>query len=172
MLFRSLAAFACVQMLGLDPRQLVQAACSFPGLPHRCEWVAEHRGISFINDSKSTNPASTLAAIDGLAGESDGMVLILGGQGKGADFAVLADVISEKVHHVILFGEDKDVIRQSLGEASITLCNGLEEVIAASLEIARTGETVLFSPACASFDLFNNFEHRGAEFSRLVREAG
>ena len=164
-----LAAMALVDASGvaLTPG-VVNAAAGYGGLPHRCEIVSRADGVQWINDSKGTNAGATIAAIKGF---SLPLILIAGGQGKGADFGPLAEVIAQQVNHTILFGEDAQAIASRLDESvQHTRAASLEEAVSIAKRRARPGWGVLFSPACASFDLFDNYAHRGNVFRNLVLE--
>ena len=164
-----LAAMALVKMAGVALRPcVIGAALNYGGLPHRCEIVAEVNGVKWINDSKGTNAGATIAAIEGFQQE---LVLIAGGKGKGADFSPLAEKIKQCVKHTILFGEDADIISESF-DSSLphTRVDLLEQAVMQAKKLARPGAVVLFSPACASFDMFDNYEHRGNVFKQLVLE--
>ena len=164
-----LAAFALVESAGvrLNP-EIIQAALDYHGLPHRCEMVREVNQIKWINDSKGTNPGATIAAIKGLR---QPIILILGGQGKGADFSNMADVIAGKVAHTFIFGEDAEIILACFKSTSnVTRVSTLEEAVEQSFRLAQPDYTVLFSPACASYDMFVSYEHRGNSFKQRVME--
>ncbi len=164
-----LAALALVEAAGITlSATVVEAACTFGGLPHRCETVADRGGVRWINDSKGTNVGATSAAIRGIR---EPVILIAGGRGKGADFRPLARRISDSVSHTILIGEDAGRISRVLpAEAGRTLVDSLEEAVALAHRLSEPGQVVLFSPACASFDMFDSYEHRGDAFRRLVQE--
>ncbi|NKB75920.1 MAG: UDP-N-acetylmuramoyl-L-alanine--D-glutamate ligase [Gammaproteobacteria bacterium] len=165
----ALAAMALIDGVGLKiTTQMMEAAFQYPGLPHRCEYVMEHGGVTWINDSKGTNVGATSAAIKGLDTE---VILIAGGLGKDADFSPLFGVVNRKVKHAILFGRDAGKIEEGIGDATtIHRSEGLEQAVSLANELARYGETVLFSPACSSYDMFNSYEHRGERFKALVLE--
>ena len=164
-----LAAMALVEAAGVTlSAPVVEAACTFGGLPHRCETVADRNGVRWVNDSKGTNVGATAAAIRGIR---EPIILIAGGQGKGADFRPLARRISGSVSHTILLGEDAGRISRALpAGAGQTLVDSLEAAVSLAHKLSRPGQVVLFSPACASFDMFENYEHRGDAFRRLVQE--
>jgi UDP-N-acetylmuramoylalanine--D-glutamate ligase len=146
---------------------MLTALKNFPGLPHRTQWVATDNGLNWYNDSKGTNVGATLAAIDGLPGTH---VLIAGGQGKGADFSALRTV-AKRLRAAVLIGEDADRIEQVLrGAVMVVRAKDMTEAVRLAAEIAQPGDNVLLSPACASFDMFNGFEHRGEVFMQTVRE--
>ena len=168
-----LAAMALVDSAGvaLTPG-VVNAAAGYGGLPHRCEIVSRANGVQWMNDSKGTNVGATIAAIKGF---SLPLILIAGGQGKGADFGPLVEVIAQQVKHTILFGEDARTIASAIAartdeSVEYTRVASLEEAVSMAKRRARPGWGVLFSPACASFDLFDNYVHRGNVFRNLVLE--
>lgn len=146
---------------------LREALRAFPGVEHRLEWVARIEGVDYFNDSKATNVASTLTALEALEGP---IVLILGGRDKGDDFTRLRPLVAEKVAHVLVLGEAAEKIRAALEDtAPVTRCATLEEAVRTARRLAPAGGIVLLSPACASFDMFENFEHRGRVFKEAVR---
>ena len=163
-----LAAFALGDAVGIDLDAMSAAVEAFTGLPHRCETVAVHRGVRWINDSKGTNVGATVAAIDGI-GARGPLVLIAGGLGKRADFSPLAEAAARHVRYVVLIGSDAARIGEALrGRTEIRHAPDLATAVDAAWSVARDGESVLFSPACASFDMFENFAVRGDAFRRLV----
>ncbi len=138
---------------------------SFPGLEHRLEFVAEIRGVRFINDSKGTNVGAVAKSMDGF----DRVVLIMGGMDKGSDFTLLRDLIKKKVRHLIVMGEAREVIAEALGMMAEThKVSGLREAVVLSMAKATAGDIVLLSPGCASFDMFADFEDRGRKFKEEV----
>jgi UDP-N-acetylmuramoylalanine--D-glutamate ligase len=174
------AAGACLAR-GIDPRVVRAGLGSFPGVAHRLEEVAERRGVLFVNDSKATNVASTLVALEAFAGRP--LHLILGGQGKGQDFTSLREPVASACAGVYLIGEHAATIATALANIAPTVleCGDLERAIAAATDAAacdpeaidRTGEggpVVLLSPACASFDQFADYEARGERFRELVEK--
>lgn len=164
----ALAALALGTAVGLPMEPMLAALREFPGLPHRCQFVRERNDVAWYNDSKGTNIGSTLAAIEGLAETISGqLILIAGGLGKGADFTLLRDAVSQHVKQVILIGRDASIIAKALPES--TTVDSLEAAVALADKMAQSGDAVLLSPACASFDMFKNFEHRGEVFTQLVR---
>ncbi len=164
----ALAAFALAEAAGLNEAGVFAALFSFPGLAHRCEWVADLDGVSWINDSKGTNVGATLAALQGLQGP---LVWLAGGQGKGQDFTALRAPLAEKARIAILFGQDAGAIQKDLGgRVEVKRVDDLAAAVTAARAVARHGDRVLLSPACASLDQFKNYEERGARFRALVRE--
>ena len=139
---------------------------SFPGLAHRTQFVAETNGVRWINDSKGTNVGATLAAVQGLPGP---LLLIAGGQAKGADFSPLADALRDKVQALILLGEDAARLEEALGDAApVHHAADMSDAVHQAQQLAAPGDTVLLSPACASFDMFSGFAARGEAFMAAV----
>lgn len=167
-----LAALAIGEAAGFSREAMLTALKSFTGLPHRCQWVAEINGVRYINDSKGTNVGATLAAIDGLVESGRrNLVLIAGGEGKGADFSPLAPACQRAVKTCVLIGRDGKLIEQALANATTTVyAADMPQAVKTAAGIARHGDTVLLSPACASFDMFRNYEHRGECFVAAVKE--
>jgi UDP-N-acetylmuramoylalanine--D-glutamate ligase len=164
----ALAALALGNCIGLSVKQMVQTLARFGGLPHRCELVGNVDGIRFINDSKGTNIGATAAALEGL-GSGEDIVLIAGGQGKGADFSQLRESVSRHCKSVVLIGEDASTIARALDDSvQITQANSMDDAVKSAATLAAPGDTVLLSPACASFDMFSGFEERGEEFCAAV----
>ncbi len=170
----AMAAAAVTLARGVDPDAVVAGLRSFAGVAHRLERVAERDGVQFVNDSKATNVASTLVALAALSGDDPRVHLILGGEGKGQDFEALAEAVRASCLAVYLIGEDAAAIRDALAPTGVTSheCGDLDAAVAAATAAARPGETVLLSPACASFDQFSDFEARGDRFRELVRGVG
>lgn len=166
----ALAALAMGYLMGISPAVLCQKLKEFPGLEHRCQWVREINQVNWYNDSKGTNVGSTLAAIKGLGGALEGkIVLLLGGQSKEADFAELREPIKNHVRAIVLYGQDADKIEKMLqNTVPIHRVTTFEEVIAQARKVACPQDAVLLSPACASWDMFENYGHRGRTFVELV----
>ena len=166
----ALAALALGHAVGLPFDAMLSSLRNFTGLEHRCQWVRELEGVSYYNDSKATNVGAALAAIDGLGMDMDGkLVLIAGGDGKGADFSGLRDSVTKYCRVVVLIGRDANLIADALGDAIPQVrAASLDEAIAQSRALAQSGDAVLLSPACASFDMFKNYEERGQLFARAV----
>ncbi len=167
-----LAACALVGGTGLQPTAMAQVARTFRGLPHRCEFVADLEGVRYINDSKATNVGAAVSAVAGLAGTLSAgarIVLIAGGDGKGADFSPLA-AIQPNLRHVALIGRDAAQLAVVFDAVPCSTQTSMQAAVAAAREQAQPGDVVLLSPACASFDMFDNFEHRGRQFADAVRE--
>ena len=166
----ALAALALGHAVGLPFDAMLSSLRNFAGLEHRCQWVRELDGVSYYNDSKATNVGAALAAIDGLGSDMDGkLILIAGGDGKGADFSGLRDSVAKHCRAVVLIGRDADLISAALGDtvAQIRVAS-LDDAVARSRSLAYSGDAVLLSPACASFDMFKNYEERGHQFARAV----
>jgi len=163
----ALAALAVSEALQLDRAACIQMLREFPGLPHRSQWVADVRGVRYVDDSKGTNVGATLAAVSGMNGP---LVVVAGGQGKGQDFAPLANAFRSKVRHVVLLGQDAALVAQALaGVCSIEQVKTMEEAVTHAAQAALPGDTVLLSPACASLDMFRDYAHRGDVFADAVR---
>ncbi|UAW99005.1 UDP-N-acetylmuramoyl-L-alanine--D-glutamate ligase [Halopseudomonas nanhaiensis] len=167
----ALAALALGQAAGLPVPAMLEALRNFTGLPHRCQWVGERAGVDYYDDSKATNVGAALAAIQGLGADSQGkLVLIAGGDGKGADFSPLREPVGRHCRAVILLGRDAPLLEQTLSGASPLVRVGtLDEAVKAAAEQAQPGDAVLLSPACASLDMFRNFEERGRLFAEAVQ---
>jgi UDP-N-acetylmuramoylalanine--D-glutamate ligase len=163
----ALAALALADAAGIPRHASLQVLREFKGLRHRCEWVAQLDGVDYFNDSKGTNVGATLAA---LAGLPEPIVWLGGGQGKGQDFAPLKPVLAQKAHAAILYGEDAAQIERALGDAlPVYREPDLERSVQRAHAVARRGDRVLLSPACASLDQFRNYEERGEKFCACVR---
>ena len=164
----ALAALALGEAAGIPLAGMLQALREFTGLSHRTQWVRERAGVNWYDDSKGTNVGATLAALAGLPGKT---VLIAGGQGKGADFMPLRAVANEKARALVLIGEDREKIAAVVqGYAPYVFAASMQEAVTAAAELAQAGDNVLLSPACASFDMFKGYAHRGDVFSQAVRE--
>ena len=164
----ALAALALGEAASIDIEDMLQALREFTGLPHRTQWVAEREGVSWYNDSKGTNVGATLAAIEGMVVKNK-LILIAGGLGKGADFSALKTAVKDKVRLVVLIGQDAARIEQALQDTvPVFLASTMEEAVKIADDLSHVGDTVLLSPACASFDMFRGFEHRGEVFIHAV----
>ena len=140
----------------------------YRGLPHRCQVVAERNGVLFIDDSKGTNVGATLAALNGLSSDSK-IWLILGGQGKGQDFSLLSKTVSDRCAGVIVIGESAQDIAHHLNNAvSLAHAATLKIAVDQAAAAAESGQIVLLSPACASFDMFADYVDRGEQFQSAV----
>ena len=162
----TMAAAIMARLAGATYEQIRAAVMSFPGVEHRLEFVRELDGVAWYNDSKATNVDATLKALAAFPG---GLWVILGGKDKNSDYRPLAAAMKEKTRGVLLIGAAADKIENHLqGEVSTMKCGTLEAAVLHAHASARPGDIVLLAPACASFDQFENFEHRGREFKRLV----
>lgn len=167
----ALAALALGDAAGIPMNAMLETLKNFRGLRHRCEFVAQIKGVDFYNDSKGTNIGATQAAIKGLARPPQQLLVILGGEGKGQDFTQLNAALTLAPCRVVLIGRDTQVIADAIGErVPVTFAASLAEAVAAALQLANSGDAVLLSPACASFDMFKNYEDRGEQFCALVKE--
>ncbi|HEY2631044.1 MAG TPA: UDP-N-acetylmuramoyl-L-alanine--D-glutamate ligase [Solirubrobacteraceae bacterium] len=166
----AMAAAAVCLARGLDVDAVRAALRTFAGVPHRLEQVADRDGVLYVNDSKATNVASALVALATMTEEGLPARVILGGQGKAQDFSPLRDPLAASCRAVYLIGEDAPLIANALrgGGVPIRDCGDLERAVREAAGEARSGEVVLLSPACASFDQFSSFEERGARFRELV----
>lgn len=168
----ALAALSIGHAFGFPLEPMLEVLSTFKGLPHRCQLVRERQGVKWFNDSKGTNVGATLAAIQGLGPETQGkLVLIAGGVGKNADFQPLVSALSLYARAVILIGEAARVIAETIDEkVPIVFAKTMEDAVGQAARAAQPKDNVLLSPACASFDMFNNFEHRGQVFTELVNQ--
>ncbi len=165
----ALAAMALAHCHGVSATAMANALQGYRGLAHRCQFVHEHNSVRWINDSKGTNVDASIAAIRGLQ-NGRSLILILGGDAKSQDFSSMTAVIEEYVHTVVLIGRDANLIEQALPvDQPRIYAADLDQAVAVSAEIAVPGMTVLFSPACASFDMFRNYQERGESFIDAVR---
>jgi UDP-N-acetylmuramoylalanine--D-glutamate ligase len=161
-----MAAFGAAMCLGADPVRMAAAARDYTPPPHRCEFVREIGGVTWINDSKSTNLDALAQALQGQSGD---VILIAGGKNKGFDFAPVAPLVSERVREAVLIGE----MRQSIARDWSVPCHpvdSLESAVAMARSLARAGDTVLFSPGTSSFDMFRSYEERGDLFRHLTHQ--
>ncbi len=165
----AMAAALLARAIGAEPAEIRQGLLGFKGLPHRMVKVGEKDGVTWYDDSKGTNPGATAKSLEGFA---DGSVhIILGGRNKGADLASLTPLVAQKARRAYLIGEAAEEFALALGEAVQFERSGtLEQAVRSAAEQARPGEAVLLSPACASFDQFRNFVHRGEVFQALVHD--
>ena len=166
----ALAAGAAAWLLNVPDEDIRRRLCDFKGFPHRIEPVKTVRGVEYVNDSKSTNTDSTLAALRTFEGRS--VILILGGDDKGLDYSVLYDEIKGTVSHVIVLGPGLRRMASELraaGFESVETADDMERAVSAAAADAEPGDVVLLSPASSSFDLFDNYEHRGMCFKDAVK---
>lgn len=167
-----LAALSIIDGYGVNILECIPALKHFEGLEHRTQFIKNINGLHWINDSKGTNVGATLAALDGIS-HSDALSKVIwlgGGVGKGADFSALKSIISTKVRHVVLYGEDKNIIAKAIENCGIpiSIVTDMSEAIKKAEEKGKRGDSILLSPACASFDMFENYIERGEKFIALV----
>jgi UDP-N-acetylmuramoylalanine--D-glutamate ligase len=164
-----LAAMAIASRLGVGHQTMALALVEFRGLPHRCQLVAEAGGVRWIDDSKATNVGATVAAITGL-GRDKRLILIAGGDGKGADFSALAQPLARHVRLALLMGRDAGRIAAvAEGAVEVVHADGMAEAVEIAFARAHPGDSVLLAPACASFDMYTSYEERGDAFAAQVR---
>ena len=164
-----LAALAICHAMGLSYEKLIEGVKRLKGLPHRCELIAAKGGVRFVNDSKGTNVGATVAALEGLA-IGQNIILIAGGEGKGQAFAPLTKAISRFVKHTVLIGRDAAAIDDALEQAaSRSFSDSMEAAVRAATQLAQPGDTVLLSPACASLDMYRDYQERGEAFTVAVQ---
>ncbi len=164
----ALAASLNAYLCGVDPAVIRAVLMEFDGLEHRMELVDELQGVSFYNDSKGTNVGSVLRSIEGFGG---GIILILGGMDKGGDFSLLRDPLRRRAKGLVVMGEAKEKILGELGTIAATeTADDMTEAVGKAYSLAEAGDVVLLSPGCASFDMFEDFEHRGRAFKEAVEE--
>ena len=169
--FNALAAAAIVQQAGVDAD--IGALAGFRGLPHRSYLVAQVDGVSYVDDSKATNVGACLAALDGFGTGEKNLVLIAGGDAKGASFDALADAVRRHVSRLVLMGRDADKIDAALGGVVPAVrVEDMREAVSVARDAAHAGDTVLLSPACASLDMYTDFSERGEDFAAQVQRIG
>lgn len=162
-----LAALALGEAAGLSRPQMLSAAQAFRGLPHRTQWVSDAGSLTWINDSKGTNVGASVAAIESVRGK---LVLIAGGDGKGADFSPLAEAMRRRGRAAVLLGKDAPLLDEILNPICPTrICSDMDTAVAAARELAQSGDTVMLSPACSSLDMYRNYEARGAAFVDAIK---
>lgn len=166
----ALAACALASALDVSHDCMRQVLSEFSGLPHRSQWVRTINSVDWINDSKGTNVGATQSAIAGIGGAIAGkIVLIAGGQGKDADFRLLREPVMNYVRTMVLLGQDADKLEAALSDiVEIKRVQTLEDAVKTAHHVAHSGDVVLLSPACASLDMFRDFNHRGDVFTTLV----
>ncbi len=165
------AAFAAGLAAGAPVESMAETAKRFNPVEHRLEFVAEIDGVRFYNDSKATSVDATLKALEAFAEDAGKIVLILGGRGKKAPYEPLASLVKSKVRKLVLIGEDAETIASELGRyAAIERATDMSDAVARSFKAAEPGDLILLAPACASFDMFDSFEHRGKVFKREVAD--
>jgi UDP-N-acetylmuramoylalanine--D-glutamate ligase len=162
-----MAASAAAILAGVPAEVVQQVLREFTGVKHRLEYVATIDGVRFVNDSKATNIDSVWYALQSVP---DRIVMIMGGKYKGGDLTRLNELISQKVRHLVLIGEATHLMKSAYEQVvDLSVAKTLEEAVRIGYEVAHEGDTVLLSPACASFDMFRDFEHRGQVFKQAVR---
>ena len=164
----ALAALALCRAIRLPYEPLLDALFKFEGLPHRVQKIAEVKGVAFYDDSKGTNVGATVAALMGITSRT---VLIAGGEGKGQDFSPLRDAVAKKAKGVVLIGRAGDQIAAAIEASGVAILRAasMRDAVRAGFSLAQPGDAVMLSPACASFDMFRNYEHRAEVFSEEVR---
>lgn len=168
--FNVVAAAAVAHQAGARVGALMDALATFEGLPHRAQTVARIDGVTYVNDSKATNVGACRAALDGLGNGAGNIVLIAGGDAKEACFMPLAEAVARHVSTLVLLGRDAQAIARAVGHAAPTRrAQDMGEAVRLARESARAGDTVLLAPACASFDMYANFEERGNAFAAELR---
>ncbi len=167
----ALVVFAIAHALAIPHQVTTQVLKDFPGMTHRCQWVANKQGADWFNDSKGTNVGATIAALTSLSQAQQGrLIWIAGGQAKHADLSPLQAAAKQYVSHAILLGEDAPLIaKQIANEVPLTMVDSLEEAVRLAASLVAAHDRVLLSPACASFDMFRNYEHRGDVFMAAVK---
>ncbi len=161
-----LAAWAVAAAAGVDDAAIARAVVAFRPLAHRLAPAGEHAGVRYLDDSKATNVSAAVAALTGLA---EPLVVIAGGQGKGQDFAPFADVLAARARAVVLVGEDAPLIERAIaGRVPVVRAQGMAQAVVEASRLARPGESVVLSPACASYDQFDGYAARGDAFARAV----
>lgn len=164
-----LAALSLGKAVGLPLAPMLRAACRFPGLPHRCQTVRVHQGVTWVNDSKGTNVGATAAALESLAPRQGRVLLIAGGDGKGADFSPLRTGVRDHCRQVVVLGRDAPLLEETLSDvAPVSRVATMEEAVHAAASHALEGDLVLLSPACSSLDMFISYEARGDAFALAV----
>ncbi|MEN8174668.1 MAG: UDP-N-acetylmuramoyl-L-alanine--D-glutamate ligase [Pseudomonadota bacterium] len=170
----ALAALALGEAAGVPLEAMRDALRAFTGLPHRTRFVGEVHGVRWFNDSKGTNPGASAAALAGLdPGDGSRAVLIAGGDCKGAAFDELAEAVAVHARAVVAMGRDAGKLAEGLGDGvHLAYATDMADAVQQAAQLARPGDRVLLSPACASFDMYRNYEHRGEVYEGLVRELG
>ncbi|NCA93165.1 UDP-N-acetylmuramoyl-L-alanine--D-glutamate ligase, partial [bacterium] len=165
----AMAAAAISYFAGIDPQVIGRGIRGFEGVEHRLEFVAEIGGVRFVNDSKGTNPDASIKALDAIPG---GIVLIAGGYNKNASFEEFIGAFDGKVRGMILLGETAPIIMDAARKSGFynsLVCKDMNECVLEAYSRAKSGDTVLLSPACASWDMYVNFEERGKHFKTCVK---
>lgn len=168
----ALAALAIGTAIDLPMPAMLSAVQEFPGLAHRCQWLRNINGVDWYNDSKATNVGAALAAIEGLGEAQAGkLLLIAGGDGKGADFSSLKEPVGHYCRAVIVLGRDAELVAQAMPETvSVVRVSSIAEAVNRAAQLAQPGDSVVLAPACASWDMFKSFEERGDVFAQAVED--
>ena len=168
-----LASLAAGLACGASPESIRETIANFKGVEHRIEFVSEIDGVKYFNDSKATSVDATLKALEALSEDEGKIVLIIGGRGKNAPYAPLIPLIQSSVRGLVVIGEDaKQIATQLAGVCDMVHAASMEEAVVRGSELAESGDSVLLAPACASFDMFRSFEHRGEVFKAAVHSLG
>ena len=167
--YNTMAACLAASVIGIRKEKIREAVEHFEALEHRMEPVMSIRGVEFINDSKATNINSTWYALESM---NKPVVLILGGVDKGNDYSLIMDLVKEKVKAIVCLGTDNTKLHQAFGKEVSVMVNteSMQDAVQACFHLASKGDVVLLSPACASFDLFKNYEDRGRQFKEAVKQ--
>ena len=168
--FNLVMAAAIASRFGATSEAILEVASTFSGLPHRNQFVARVDGVDYFNDSKATNVAAAVASIKCMTQEPNSLVLIAGGDGKDVDFQELGETIDKHVSYLVLIGMDAQKIASSTTRVDHSIASSVEEAVRIAQQHAEKGDRVLLAPACASFDMFRDFEHRGSAFGKAVAE--
>lgn len=166
----ALAATAIAYFAGISIEVIAKTLRSFKGVEHRIEYVRTINDVKFYNDSKGTNPEATIKAIKAMTGDT---LLIAGGMDKGSNFDTLIKAFEEKVTTLVVFGETRNIIKEAAeknAQCEIYVVDTLKEAIMKSIDVSKPGDSILLSPACASWDMYESYEHRGQEFKNVVLE--
>jgi UDP-N-acetylmuramoylalanine--D-glutamate ligase len=168
------AAALAARLIGIAPDQIEQVLTSFKGLPHRMQWVDTVGGVRFFDDSKATNVGAAVAAVEGLAGQSHGIVLIAGGKDKGGSYAPLREALTGAGRGLVLIGEAAAQIEQAFAGSGLPVVHAASmfTAVEAAWKMAAPNAAVLLAPACASFDMFRSYAHRGEAFCQAVQVLG
>jgi len=168
----ALAASAMAYFAGIPSQVIAETLRAFAGVEHRMEFCGEKNGVRFVNDSKGTNPDASIKAINATAGD---IILIAGGYDKNSDFELFIDAFDRKVRYMMLMGETAEKIKQAAekkGFENSVILKDMGECVKEAFRLAKQGDTVLLSPACASWDMYASFEHRGEHFKKCVTGLG
>jgi UDP-N-acetylmuramoylalanine--D-glutamate ligase len=167
-LYNAMAATLAARVMGVPTASIRATLKNFKGVEHRLEFVRDVNGVTYVNDSKATNVDSVWYALQSF---DKPIVLLLGGRDKGNDYSRLLDLVKEHVKAIIAIGESADKVMKAFAStAPVEVGTNMGDAVQIAASVAKPGDVVLLSPACASFDWFENYEHRGKEFKRLVGE--